>query len=52
MFVTEKDRKPGKASPHRLVNPAIVRILNSRMHFLMSGGTLVLTVTGKKSGRS
>lgn len=51
MTAANKDGKAGKNSPHDLVNPAIVRLLGSRLHFLLSGGTLILTVTGRKSGR-
>ena len=51
IVATNKGAKAGKNSPHDLVNPAILRLLRSPMHFLLSGGTLVLTVMGKKSGR-
>lgn len=51
MTATKKDEKAGKTSPHGLVNPAIVWLLGSRLHFLLSGGTLILTVTGRKSGK-
>lgn len=51
MTATKKDAKAGKNSPHDLVNPAMVRLLGSRLHFLLSGGTLVFTVVGRKSGR-
>ncbi len=49
--VLRKDGKVGRSLPHGLVNPAIVRLLGSRLHFLLSGGTMILTVTGKKSGK-
>lgn len=51
MTATKKGSGAGKNSPHDLVNPTIVRLLGSRLHFLLSGGTLVLTVTGRKSGK-
>lgn len=51
MTAMRKNNKVGKNSPHGLVNPAILRLLGSRLHFLLSGGTLVLTVKGRKSGR-
>lgn len=51
MTATKQDEKAGKSSPHGLVNPAISRLLGSLLHFLLSGGILILTVTGKKSGR-
>lgn len=51
MTATKKDGKSGKSSPHGLVNPAISRLLGSRLHFLLSDGTLILTVSGRKSGR-
>lgn len=51
MTATKKDAMSGKNSPHDLVNPTVVRLLGSRLHFVLSGGTLVLTVTGRKSGR-
>ena len=47
----ERGAKVGKNSPHDLVNPAILRLLRSPVHFLLSGGTLILTVTGRKSGK-
>lgn len=47
MSATKKD---GKRSPHGLVNSAISGLLASRLHFLLSGGTLLLTITGRKSG--
>ena len=52
MVETNKDARAGKNSPHSLVNPGIVRLLGSRLHFVLSSGTLVLTVTGKKSGKA
>lgn len=51
MTATRKDGKAGKRSPHGLVNPAVVRLLGSGLHFVLSGGTLILAVAGKKSGR-
>ncbi|HKH10025.1 MAG TPA: nitroreductase/quinone reductase family protein [Rubrobacter sp.] len=51
MTATRTEGKAGKRSPHGLVNPAILRLLSSRLHFVLSGGTLVLTVTGRRSGR-
>lgn len=51
MTSTKKNPKAGKSSPHDLLNPAVVRLLGSRFHFILSGGTLILTVTGGKSGR-
>ena len=51
MTATKRANKVGKRSPHGLVNPAISRLLSSRLHFVLSGGTLILTVTGRKSGR-
>jgi hypothetical protein len=32
-------------------NPLVLRILRSRFHWLLSSGLLLLTVTGRKSGR-
>ena len=51
MTATLKGTNSGKNSPHDLVNPGIVRLLGSRLHFVLSGGTLVLAVTGRKSGK-
>jgi len=51
MTATENNEKADKNSPHDLVNPGILRLLGSRLHFLLSGGALILTVTGRKSGR-
>ena len=50
MTATKKKAEAGKNSPHTLVNPWISRLLGSRLHFLLSGGTMILTVTGRKSG--
>lgn len=47
----KKAGKPGKNSPHDLVNPAVLKLLGSRLHFLLSGGTMILTVTGRKSSK-
>ncbi len=47
-----KNARAGKNSPHDLVNPWISRLLGSRLHFLLSGGTMILTVTGRKSGKA
>lgn len=52
MTATENAGKAGKGTPHDLVNPWVLRLLGSRLHFLLSGGTLVLTVTGRKSGKT
>lgn len=52
MTATEKKSKAGKSSPHDLVNPWILRLLESRLHFILSGGTMVLTVKGRKSGKA
>ncbi len=46
-----KSVKAGKSSPHDLVNPLISRLLSSRLHLLLSGGTMIFTVTGRKSGK-
>lgn len=46
-----KIEKASKNSPHDLVNPVIMRLLGSRLHFLFGGGTMILTVTGRKSGK-
>jgi len=51
MAATKNRADAGKRSPHGLVNPAMVRLLGSGLHFLLSGGTLILTVAGKKSGK-
>ena len=51
MAATKKDAKAGKGSPHDLVNPWVLRLLGSRLHFVLSNGTMVPTVTGKKSGK-
>ena len=51
MTTTKRGGKAGKRSPHGMVNPVISRLLSSRLHFVLSGGTLILTVTGRKSGK-
>ena len=50
-MMAAKSVKAGKSSPHDLVNPLISRLLSSRLHFLLSGGTMIFTVTGRKSGK-
>ncbi len=41
----------GQTVVSRVVNPVMVRLLRSRLHGLVSDGTLLLTVTGRRSGR-
>jgi deazaflavin-dependent oxidoreductase (nitroreductase family) len=37
---------------HRVSNPLVTAVLRSRFHKLLSGSAAVLTVTGRRSGRS
>lgn len=37
---------------HRVSNPVVTAVLRSRCHKLLSGSAAVLTVTGRRSGRS
>ena len=46
-----EDAPPPKAVL-RLVNPIVVALLRSRLHRLASKNLMLLTVTGRKSGRS
>jgi deazaflavin-dependent oxidoreductase (nitroreductase family) len=46
-----EDARPPKAVL-RLVNPIVVALLRSRLHRLASKNLMLLTVTGRKSGRS
>lgn len=46
-----EDARPPKALL-RLVNPIMVALLRSRLHRLASKNFILLTVTGRKSGRS
>jgi deazaflavin-dependent oxidoreductase (nitroreductase family) len=46
-----EDARPPKAVL-KLVNPIMVALLRSRMHRLASENFMLLTVTGRKSGRS
>jgi deazaflavin-dependent oxidoreductase (nitroreductase family) len=46
-----EDARPPKAML-RLVNPIVVALLRSRLHRLASKNVILLTVNGRKSGRS
>jgi deazaflavin-dependent oxidoreductase (nitroreductase family) len=46
-----EDARPPKAVL-RLVNPIMVALLRSRLHRLASKNLMLLTITGRKSGRS
>jgi hypothetical protein len=56
--MTESDSSPGSGRGHaffavlnRTVNPIVRHILHSRAHRPLSGQLLILTVTGRRSGR-